>query len=119
MNKILIIVRREFMTRVAKRSFILLTILMPFIFAALIFLPIWLSSVEGDEVGTVMLVDKTGRYGASLLGNPAYNFNPQPKTKMSFIQKKATLPRCSASTTNCTKTPLPSPCIRRKKYRPT
>ena len=45
MNKILIIVRREFMTRVAKRSFILLTILMPFIFAALIFLPICLLSL--------------------------------------------------------------------------
>ena len=88
MNKILIIVRREFMTRVAKRSFILLTILMPFIFAALIFLPIWLSSVEGDEVGTVMLVDKTGRYGASLLGNPAYNFVPAAENKDEFYSEE-------------------------------
>ena len=89
MNKILIIVRREFMTRVAKRSFILLTILMPFIFAALIFLPIWLSSVEGDEVGTVMLVDKTGRYGASLQGNPSYNFVPVAENKDEFYAEES------------------------------
>lgn len=43
MNKTLIIIQREFMTRVKKKSFILLTILMPFIFAALIFVPLWLA----------------------------------------------------------------------------
>ena len=36
MNKILIIIQREFLNRVSKKSFILLTILMPFIFAAII-----------------------------------------------------------------------------------
>ena len=40
MNKTLIIIQREFMTRVKKKSFILLTILTPFIFAALIFVPL-------------------------------------------------------------------------------
>ena len=40
MSKIYIIIKREFMTRVRKKSFILLTILMPFIFAALVFVPI-------------------------------------------------------------------------------
>ena len=46
MNKTLIIIQREFMTRVKKKSFILLTILMPFIFAALIFVPLWLASIK-------------------------------------------------------------------------
>ena len=39
MNKTLIIIQREFINRVSKKSFILLTILMPFVFAALIFVP--------------------------------------------------------------------------------
>ena len=84
MKKILIIIRREFLTRIQKRSFILLTILMPFIFAVLIFLPIWLSSVQGDEVRTVMLVDKTGRYGAALSGSHNYNFVPVAENKDEF-----------------------------------
>lgn len=37
MNKTWIIIQREFINRVSKKSFILLTILMPFVFAALIF----------------------------------------------------------------------------------
>ncbi len=37
MNKTMLIIRREYLTRVKKKSFILLTLLMPFIFAALIF----------------------------------------------------------------------------------
>ena len=49
MNKTLIIIQREFMTRVKKKSFILLTILMPFIFAALIFVPLWLASIKDSD----------------------------------------------------------------------
>lgn len=43
MNKILIIIQREFLNRVSKKSFILLTILMPFIFAALC------TAVDGEK----------------------------------------------------------------------
>lgn len=39
MNKTWIIIQREFINRVSKKSFILLTILMPFVFAALILFP--------------------------------------------------------------------------------
>lgn len=47
MNKILIIIQREFLNRVSKKSFILLTILMPFIFAALIFCSC--TAVDGEK----------------------------------------------------------------------
>lgn len=59
MNKILIIIQREFLNRVSKKSFILLTILMPFIFAALIFVPALLSTVKSDEVKQVVIIDHT------------------------------------------------------------
>ena len=49
MNKILIIIQREFLKRVQKKSFIILTIATPFLMAALIFVPLWLSSVENDR----------------------------------------------------------------------
>ena len=38
-NKIWIVAQREYATRVKKRSFIILTILMPFLMAAMIFVP--------------------------------------------------------------------------------
>ena len=46
MSKTLLIIQREFLTRVKKKSFILLTILMPFIMVALVAVPIWLASSQ-------------------------------------------------------------------------
>ena len=60
MNKFLLVASREFLTRVKKKSFIILTILMPFIFAALVFVPIWLSSIKDDDQKVVAVADKTG-----------------------------------------------------------
>ena len=81
MNKIWIIIQREFMTRVKKKSFILLTILMPFIFAALIMVPLMLATIEGNEQKTVMVVDKTGRYVGSLKSTANYAFVPTADNK--------------------------------------
>ena len=81
MSKIWIIIQREFMTRVKKKSFILLTILMPFIFAALIMVPLMLATIEGDEQKTVMVIDKTGRYVGSLKSTANYAFVPTADNK--------------------------------------
>ena len=73
MNKTLIIIQREFMTRVKKKSFILLTILMPFIFAALIFVPLWLASIKDTDQKVVKVVDKTQQYVALFKENRKYH----------------------------------------------
>ena len=49
MNKIGLIIKREYLRRVSKKSFLLLTFLTPFLFAALVFVPLWLSTFFGDE----------------------------------------------------------------------
>lgn len=84
MNKTLIIIQREFTTRVKKKSFILLTVLMPFVFAALIFVPLWLSSLNSSEQKTVNVVDKTGHYLADFKSNTAYRFVPCAEDSASF-----------------------------------
>jgi len=66
MNKILIIIQREFLKRVQKKSFILLTIATPFLMAALIFVPLWLSSVENDKQQHVAVIDPSGIYVKAL-----------------------------------------------------
>jgi ABC-2 type transport system permease protein len=62
MRKTGIVIRREYLHRVNKKSFILLTIFAPFLFAALVFVPLWLSSIKSDETFTVAIVDRTGKY---------------------------------------------------------
>lgn len=62
MNKVWIIIQREFVTKVKKKSFILLTLLMPFIMVAIVAIPALLGSIDSDESFTVGVVDKTGLY---------------------------------------------------------
>ena len=76
MNKFGLIVEREFTTRVKKKSFIILTILMPFIFAALVFVPIWLSSIKDDNQKMVGVCDKTQKYLPLLKSDATYRFVP-------------------------------------------
>ena len=62
MNKIWIIIQREFLVRVKKKSFIILTILMPFLMVGIVALPVWLSTLKSGEVTNVSVVDLTGAY---------------------------------------------------------
>lgn len=58
-NKISIIIKREFSTRVKKKSFIVMSILGPFLFAAVILLPLWFATMEDKEVKTIAVVDSS------------------------------------------------------------
>ncbi|MDR0431504.1 MAG: ABC transporter permease [Tannerellaceae bacterium] len=62
MNKIGVIIKREYLRRVSKKSFLVVTILMPFLITALVFVPLWLSSIKSDEVKTVVVIDSTEKY---------------------------------------------------------
>lgn len=78
MNKILIIIQREFLKRVRTKGFIILTITMPFIMAALVFVPLWLSSIENDEQQKVAVIDPTGVYAKALKASKSFTFSAQP-----------------------------------------
>lgn len=105
MSKIWIIIQREFMTRVKKKSFILLTILMPFIFAALIMVPLMLATIEGDEQKTVMVVDKTGRYVGSLKSTANYSFVPTADNKDEFYTEDSEVEAVVQITADLAKNP--------------
>lgn len=59
MNKIPIIIRREYLSRVRKRSFIIMTILGPLLMAALMIVPVYVAQMS-DEVKTIAVVDDGG-----------------------------------------------------------
>ncbi|MGM0377940.1 MAG: ABC transporter permease [Bacteroidota bacterium] len=61
-KKIGLILEREYLTRVKKKSFIVMTILGPVLFAALMIIPAWLSTMEDDEAKTIAVIDDSGQY---------------------------------------------------------
>jgi ABC-2 type transport system permease protein len=65
MNKIWLIIQREYLTRVRKKSFIIMTLLTPVLLAAFMIIPGLLMNVSGDQE-TVMVLDETGRFADKL-----------------------------------------------------
>jgi ABC-2 type transport system permease protein len=59
MRKIFLIIQREYLTRVRKRSFIVMTILGPLLMAATIIVPIYLAT-SSNETKKVAVLDETG-----------------------------------------------------------
>lgn len=60
MNKILLIIRREYLSRVKKRSFIIMTIIGPVLMAALIILPAYLADWSEATEKRIAVLDETG-----------------------------------------------------------
>lgn len=76
MNNLCLIISREFATRVKKKSFIILTVLMPFIFAALVFVPLWLSSIKDNDQKVVAIADATHKYITLFKADRSYRYEP-------------------------------------------
>jgi len=80
MHKILLIIQREYTTRVQKKSFIILTLLMPVIMSAIMFLPGYLISMDDEQVRTVAVYDGSSVF-LGRMENSQY-------TKYKFIPKE-------------------------------
>ncbi|MBI1286660.1 MAG: ABC transporter permease [Flavobacteriales bacterium] len=58
MSKIGLIIQREYLTRVRKKSFVIMTILGPVLMAAMFIVPIWIALNE-DEDTTILVIDES------------------------------------------------------------
>ena len=74
MNPLKIIIAREYLSRVTKKSFILLTIFMPFLFTALVFVPYWLSTVKDSQVRKIVVIDESGIYASEFESTTHYKY---------------------------------------------
>ena len=74
MKQIFLVLKREYLTRVKKRSFLLATILTPLIFPALIFGVIYLSNRDSGDIKEVYVLDESGLYGDKFTGSD-YEFS--------------------------------------------
>lgn len=81
MNKINLIIRQEYLNRIRKRSFIVMTLLMPFLFIILMFVPHWLSGINDTGTRDITVLDYTGSYENLFTDTPQYRFNYQTTGK--------------------------------------
>ncbi|WP_298647853.1 ABC transporter permease [uncultured Proteiniphilum sp.] len=74
MNRVGLVIQREYITRVRKKSFIILTLLMPLLMVSLSLVPLWLSTLNDGSVKNVAVIDNTGIYAPLLKSTDAYQF---------------------------------------------
>ncbi|MDR1455724.1 MAG: ABC transporter permease [Tannerella sp.] len=73
-SKIALIIRREYLSRISRKSFIVLTLLMPVLMAAISIVPLWLASIKSDGVRRIAVIDRTGKYAPLFENMDGYRF---------------------------------------------
>jgi ABC-2 type transport system permease protein len=59
MNRIPIIIAREYLVRVRKKSFIIISVLGPVLFAAMMIIPAWLSQLKETDIKKIAVIDSS------------------------------------------------------------
>ena len=82
MNKILLILQREYITRVKKKSFILMTLLGPILMAGIAIVPILIAKYSDDKINKIIVIDQRPEIFTTIL--------PSSETVL-FINSKISL----------------------------
>ena len=89
MNKILLIIKREYLTRVRKKSFIIMTILGPILLASLMIIPFWLAT-RPQEAKIIDVKDESNLFADKIKSykNLTFNFITASKedAKIDYLQ---------------------------------
>lgn len=92
MTKILLVFQREYLTRVKKKSFIIMTILTPLLFGTMIFFVTWFSSKKGDKK-VIEVLDQSGLFKDKLENSEEVYFvyvgGDLEKAKKEFPERKS------------------------------
>jgi len=87
MSKIGLIIEREYLSRVKKKTFLILTILTPVLLAALIAVPLLLSFIKGSDIKEIAVSDNSGMYISRLKSNDQYHYIPATESFETYKQK--------------------------------
>lgn len=89
MNKIGLIIEREYLSRVYKKSFIIMTLLIPVMILFISLVPLLLSKVKDTKLKEVAVIDETGLYGSLLQGDDTYRLvtvNGRGETPLEYFK---------------------------------
>ncbi len=74
MSKLSLIIENEYMTRVRKKSFLIMTLLTPILMVALCCIPVLIEIFSSNDMRNVTVVDQTGLYQGVFEDNEEYTF---------------------------------------------
>jgi len=86
MNKIGLIIRREYLTRVRKKSFIIMSLLGPLIFAAYILIPMYFATLEDKEEKLMVVIDDSGLFTAQGPDGPVFTIQETETIKFQVVK---------------------------------
>ncbi len=91
MNKILLIIKREYLTRVMKKSFLMVTFLVPVLFIGMMSLVVYLAVNQGGlgDVKKVQVVDESGWFANKLQSSKTIQYSfatDYAATKKTFVK---------------------------------
>ena len=89
MNKIWLIIKREYLVRVRKRSFIIMTILGPLLMAGIIILPTYLA-MQGHDERTIALYEENTSFSSKLEDTDNLHFVKIPTEEVSIVKEDFT-----------------------------
>lgn len=87
MHKIWLIIKREFLTRVRKKSFLLLTLLIPILFAAITVIPI-IIAIKGEDHKRIAVIDESRLFRDQLSDDKGIYFKPLELVKIDTFKRK-------------------------------
>lgn len=87
MNKIGLIIKREYMTRVRKRSFLILTFLGPILMAAIYIIPIMLALNSSNENMRIAVVDESHWFEDRFTDNKEHTFVTLPGQPIDSVKE--------------------------------
>ena len=88
MKKIFLIIEREFLTRVKKKSFIIMTLLTPVLMAALLVVPGWLMLMKDNEHRSIAVLDHSGICYPFLENTELLNFTEKKNTALEALKEE-------------------------------
>lgn len=91
MNPTQLIIRREYMSRVRRRSFIISTLLMPIVMIALMALPSLVAVISGPEEKVIAVVDNSNSVEAAFVSGAGMSFELSTYDQLDELKKRENL----------------------------
>lgn len=92
MNHLSLIIKREYLTKIKNKSFIIMTFLSPLIMIALISIVAYLSQLNNDKKRTISILDESGLFSETFknTANTTYNYisNSTVREAKAFVKEK-------------------------------
>lgn len=89
MNHLPLIIKREYLTKVRNKSFIIMTFLSPLIFVGIFALVAYLSNLNSDTVRKISVLDESGLFADEFKSTPHLQYHLLGETTLNEAKKQA------------------------------